>query len=80
MTITLPAAQDSFLNRLVALGRYASLDEAIVEAVRRLETEEALEYLNPRPMTADEAEQVYAADPAWEAVELSLSGRVEPER
>ena len=79
MTISLPAEQDSFLDRLIALGRFNTRDEAVVETVRRLETDEAVSFLNPQPLSADEAEQVYAADPAWESIERSLAGQVMPE-
>ena len=79
MTITLPSEQDSFLSRLVAMGRFASPQEAVTEAVRRLETEEALGYLNPKPLTAEEAAQVYAADAQWEQVERAVAGRARPE-
>ena len=79
MTITLPAEQDSILSRLVALGRFASPQEAVTEAVRRLESEEALDYLNPKPLTAEEADQVYALDAEWEQVERAMAGRVLPE-
>jgi Arc/MetJ-type ribon-helix-helix transcriptional regulator len=79
MTITLPAEQDRFLNRLVAIGRFATRDEAVTEAVRRLEAEESGAHLNPKPLTAEEAEKVYATDPEWEAVERSLAGRARPE-
>ncbi len=79
MTITLPAEQDSILARLVALGHFSSPDEAVTEAVRRLEKEEAQDYLNPKPLTDEEAAQVYASDAEWEKVELSLAGRARPE-
>ena len=79
MTITLPAEQDSFLARVVAVGRFASRQEAIAEAVRLLETEETFNYLNPKPLTADEAAQVYATDTEWEQVERSMAGRARPE-
>jgi Arc/MetJ-type ribon-helix-helix transcriptional regulator len=79
MTITLPAEQDSILNRLVALGRFASPQEAVAEAVRRLETDEALDYLNPKPLSSEDAAQIYAMDPEWETVERSMAGRARPE-
>ena len=79
MTITLPAEQDSILARLVALGKFASPQEAVSEAVRRLEAEEAMRWLNPEPLTADEAEQVYAPDAGWEQIERAMAGRVKPE-
>lgn len=79
MTITLPAEQDSFLSRLVATGRFASPQDAVMEAVRRLATEEALGYLIPTPLTAEEADQVYAVDVEWEKVERAMAGRAKPE-
>ena len=79
MTITLPAEQDSILARLVAMGRFGSPQEAVTEAVRRLESDEALDYLNPKPLSAEEAAQIYAADAEWEKVERSSAGRARPE-
>jgi Arc/MetJ-type ribon-helix-helix transcriptional regulator len=79
MTISLPAEQDRFLKRLVEVGRFATPDEAVTEAVRRLETDEALDHLSPRPLTLEEAEQIYAPDAEWEAVERSMAGRARPE-
>ena len=79
MTITLPAEQDRILARLVACGRFASPQEAVSEAVRRLEADEALEYLNPKPFSAEEAAQIYAADAEWEKVERFTAGRARPE-
>jgi hypothetical protein len=35
--------------------------------------------LLPVPLTAEQAEQVYAADSEWEMVERSLAGRAKPE-
>ena len=79
MTITLPTEQDSFLARLVAMGRFASAQEAVAEAVRRLETDEAMDYLNPKPLSAEEAARIYAADAEWEKVERAAAGRARPE-
>ncbi len=79
MTITLTAEPDSILNRLVALGLFRTPQEALTAALRRLEKEVAHDDLIPEPLTPEQAEQIYAADPAWEAVEQSLAGRVRPE-
>ena len=79
MTITLPAEEDSILARRVALGRFHSPHEAVTEAVRRLALDIAKDDLLPVPLTAEQAEQVYAADSEWEMVERSLAGRAKPE-
>lgn len=79
MTITLPAEEDCILSRRVALGRFATPEEAIVEAVRRLESDEVRDFLNPQALTPDEAAQVYAADGEWERVEHAVAGRAKPE-
>lgn len=79
MTITLPAEQDSFLSRLVASGRFASLQDAVAEAVRRLAADETRGALIPTPLTPEEADQVYAADAEWEKVERATAGHAKPE-
>ena len=79
MTITLPAEQDSLLARLVSLGRFNSPQEAVTEAVKRLAAEETLNWLNPMPLTDEEAAAVYATDRDWEVVEKAAAGRVKPE-
>lgn len=79
MTITLPAEQDSILARLVALGKFASPQEVVSEALRRLDAEEGMNWLRPEPLTANEAAQIYAPDTEWERVERALAGRVKPE-
>jgi putative addiction module CopG family antidote len=79
MNVTLPESQSVFLANLVAAGRFASQDEAVAEAIRRLEADEAMDYLNPPPLTLKEAEAVYGSDPEWEAVELALAGQIKPE-
>lgn len=79
MTITLPDEQDSILARLVALGKFATPQDAVAEAVRRLAAEEAADWLDLRPLTEEEANQVYAPDVAWEKVERGTAGRARPE-
>lgn len=79
MTITLPAEQDTLLAQLVRLGRFRSAQEAVFEAVRRLEEDVQREHLQPISLTTEEAERVYAPDAAWESVESALTGRVRPE-
>lgn len=79
MTITLPAEQDSFLGRLVAMGRFPSQEAAVVKAVELLETEETLNWLHPEPLSREEAESVYSHDSAWESVEHSMAGLAVPE-
>jgi len=74
MTITLPIEQESLLSRLVALGRYASREEALADAVRRL-----AEDAGPQPFTDVELDEVYARDEAWERVECALAGQAVPE-
>lgn len=79
MTITLPAEQDSILTRLIAKGRFDSPQEAVAEAVRRLEKQMDQEDLIPAPLTDEEAAQIYASDAEWEKIERSLAGRATPE-
>jgi Arc/MetJ-type ribon-helix-helix transcriptional regulator len=79
MTITLPSEQDSILTRLVAQGRFRSPQEAVSEAVRRLEIDLERGDLMPAALSDDEAEQVYSPDAEWEKIELSLAGRARPE-
>jgi Arc/MetJ-type ribon-helix-helix transcriptional regulator len=79
MTITLPAEQDSLVARLVSLGRFKSPQEAVTEAVKRLAAEETQNWLNPMPLTDEEAASVYAVDADWEAVEKAAAGRARPE-
>ena len=78
MTITLPAEQDSILSRLVAAGRYATREAALVDAVRRLEDEVHLPEFT-EPLSAAEANQVYATDEQWETVERAHAGQAVPE-
>jgi Arc/MetJ-type ribon-helix-helix transcriptional regulator len=79
MTITLPAEQDSILSRLVQLGRFRSPQEAVSEAVIRLERQLNHDDIIPSPLTDDEAAEVYGEDAEWEKVELSMAGRATPE-
>lgn len=79
MIITLPAQQDSFLGRLVAMGRFPSREAAVVKAVELLETEESINWLQPKPLSQADAESVYDSDIAWEAVETAHAGLAAPE-
>lgn len=81
MTITLPTEPDSILNRLVALGLFSTPQEAVIEAVKRLERDVANDsiFADLTPLTPEEAERIYAPDPEWEAVEQSLADQARPE-
>ena len=79
MTISFPDEQGSLLARLVSLGRFRSVQEAVFEAVKRMEKQFEQEHLQPAPLTEEEAERVYAPDAAWDQVERSLAGRARPE-
>lgn len=79
MTITLPIDQDRFIGHLVAAGRFATPDAAVSRAVQLLEDQESGQCLLVSSLSVEDAEHIYAADEAWEKVEMSLTGLARPE-
>jgi Arc/MetJ-type ribon-helix-helix transcriptional regulator len=79
MTITLAGEPESILERLIAAGRFATREQAITEALRRMWTDDEANHVLPKPFTLEEAEAVYATDPKWEKVEAALAGHCAPE-
>lgn len=79
MTITLPSEPESILERLIATGRFATREQAVTEALRRLCMEDDPSFALPQPLTVQEAESVYGAAAEWEKVEAALAGQCAPE-
>lgn len=68
MAFALAKENEAFLARMISSGRFGNQSEIVREALRRMEREETA-YLNPPPMTEEQARQAFAADPNWEQVE-----------
>lgn len=68
MAFALAKEQESFIERMVRLGRFNNQSEVVREALRRMEREE-ISYLNPPSLTRQEAEKLYGANPEQEARE-----------
>jgi putative addiction module CopG family antidote len=70
MAFALAKEQESFIERMVRLGRFNNHSEVVREALRRMEREE-VSYLNPPRLTSKEAEKLYGPNPEQEARERS---------
>ena len=68
MAFALAKENEAFIERMLANGRFGNQSEIVREALRRMEREEMV-YLNPPPMTEEQARQAFARDPEWEKVE-----------
>ncbi|MDA1275447.1 MAG: type II toxin-antitoxin system ParD family antitoxin [Verrucomicrobia bacterium] len=68
MAFALAKENEAFIKRMISSGRFGNQSEIVREALRRMEREE-MTYLNPPPMTAEQARQAFAPDGEWEKVE-----------
>ena len=57
---------------MVRLGRFNNQSEVVREALRRMERDEA-PFLNPPPLTEEEARRIYAPDSLADRRELALA-------
>jgi putative addiction module CopG family antidote len=72
MAYSLARENESFIKRMLRLGRFNNQSEVIREALRRMEREEAA-YLNPPPLTEAEARSIYKTDAETETREETLA-------
>lgn len=56
---------------MIRQGRFSNQSEVVREALRRMERQENA-YLNPPPLTSEEAARCFGPDPAQESVEHTL--------
>lgn len=72
MAFALAKENEQFINRMLRLGRFNNQSEVVREALRRMEREEN-SYLNPGPLTEEEAKRIYASNREEDARELSMA-------
>ena len=58
MAIALAKEQQSFIARMVRIGRFNNQSEVVREALRRMAAAET-EYLAPPPLTAAQTQRIY---------------------
>jgi putative addiction module CopG family antidote len=71
MAFALAKTNESFIARMIRAGRYNNQSEVVREALRRMERDET-SYLNPKPLTEEEAKRIYAPNPEEDARELAM--------
>jgi len=72
MAYALAKENERFISRMIRQGRFNNQSEVVREALRRMEREEA-SYLNPPPMSDEDAQRIYRADPEADEREASLA-------
>ena len=72
MAYALAKENEVFIDEMLRRGRFNNQSEVVREALRRMEREEKA-YLNPPPLTAAEAEQIYGPNPQGDARERELA-------
>jgi len=70
MAYALAKENEQFIQRMVKRGRFNNQSEVVREALRRMEREET-SYLNPPPLSEEEADRIFAPNPVWDRLELS---------
>jgi putative addiction module CopG family antidote len=68
MAHALALENEQFIERMIRQGRFNNQSEVVREALRRMEREEN-KYLNPPPLTSDEARECFAPNPGEDARE-----------
>lgn len=63
MAHALATENEQFIQRMIRNGRFNNQSEVVREALRRMEREENC-YLNPPPLSAEEAERIFAPNPS----------------
>ncbi len=69
MAYALAKENRAFISRMLRLGRFNNQSEVMREALRRMEREENA-YLNPPPLTEEEARRCFAPNPEEDRREL----------
>jgi putative addiction module CopG family antidote len=68
MAFALAKENEQFIERMVRQGRFNNQSEVVREALRRMERDEN-SYLNPPPLTQEEADRCFAHDAKEETKE-----------
>ena len=61
MGYALAKEQQTFITRLVKAGKFNNQSEAVREAIRRMQQQEA-DYLTPPPLTPAQVEAIYGGE------------------
>jgi putative addiction module CopG family antidote len=61
MGYALAKEQQTFITRLVKVGRFNNQSEAVREAIRRMQRQET-DYLTPPPLTPAQVEAIYGRE------------------
>jgi Arc/MetJ-type ribon-helix-helix transcriptional regulator len=72
MAHALAKSNQVFIRRRVRSGRFNNQSEVVSEALRRMERED-LSYLNPPPLTPEQAEAIHGPNPEEEAKERAFA-------
>ena len=72
MAFALAKDNEKFISRMLRLGKFNNQSEVVREALRRMEREEN-SYLNPEPLTNQEARRIYAPNSEDDMRELAMT-------
>jgi putative addiction module CopG family antidote len=72
MAFALAKQNEDFIERMVRSGRFNNQSEVVREALRRMERDE-VSFLNPSPLTEQEAQRMYALAKPSDKRELALA-------
>jgi putative addiction module CopG family antidote len=72
MAFALAKENEKFIERMVRSGKFNNQSEVVREALRRMQRDEA-SFLNPPPLTEQEARRIYAPNPQADKRELAFA-------